>query len=104
MAGILPSSYLVQADFLSSGGLEFFDTPEFRPFLADQTDVFFEITAEFQNRPDLIAFDRYLDEQLWWVLALVNQIDLVPSGFYTGLRIRIPTLSRVTAYIAQGNR
>jgi hypothetical protein len=104
MASILPTSYLVQADFLKVGGVEFFDTPELRPILPDSSDIFFEVTAAFQNRPDLIAFDFYDDEQLWWVLALANSIDIVPSGFYTGRRIRVPSLDRVTAYVSQGNR
>lgn len=104
MARILPTSYLVQADFINVGGIDFFDTPEFRPLLADETDTFFEISAEYQNRPDLIAFDFYDDEQLWWILALANDIWLAPSEFSTGRRIRVPAFERVSAYIAEGNR
>lgn len=36
-------------------------------------DVLYEITSQYEYRPDLLAFDLYGDSNLWWVFAVRNK-------------------------------
>ena len=45
------------------------------------------LTREF--RPDLIAWDLYRDVSMADYIAIINDIDDIPNGFYRGRKIRI---------------
>tara|TARA_R110000824_G_scaffold216214_1_gene402837 strand:- start:157 stop:459 length:303 start_codon:yes stop_codon:yes gene_type:complete len=64
--------------------------PRFVPSLAD--DVLFTINATYQYRPDLLAFDLYNNEGLWWVFAVrnPNAIEDPIWDFQIGKKIYIP--------------
>lgn len=68
---------------LSKGYL---DVANFRNIPAQKGDVLFTVTKEYENRPDLLAYDLYEDSGLWWVFAVRNKsilkdpvYDLVPG-------------------------
>jgi hypothetical protein len=60
------------------------------PSLAD--DVLIEVPSQFENRPDLLAFEAYGDAGLWWVFAVRNP-SVIKDPIYdlvSGVRIYIP--------------
>jgi hypothetical protein len=68
---------------------------------AEADDVSFEITATYNNRPDLLSYDLYGDARLWWVFAQRNPNTLVdPLGdFATGTTIFLPKKSNLEKYL-----
>jgi hypothetical protein len=75
---------------------KFLDFLEFRFIPKDQSDVLFTLTAVYQYRPDLLAYDLYNDARLWWVFAERNPNKLGYDPYFdfvTGLEIYIPKLS-----------
>jgi hypothetical protein len=63
-----------------------------RPIFSDPTDVYWQITATYNLRPDLLANDLYNDSRLWWVFTQRNPNKLKDPlfDFVTGLYIYIP--------------
>lgn len=63
-----------------------------RPIPGDPTDVYWEITATYNLRPDLLAYDLYQDPKLWWVFAQRNPNTLTDPlfSFKQGVFIFIP--------------
>ena len=66
-----------------------------RPIPVDQTDTYFIITAAYNLRPDLLAYDLYQDPKLWWVFAQRNTNRLTDPffDFVTGTGIYIQQVS-----------
>jgi hypothetical protein len=60
------------------------------PKLAD--DAYWEITSQYNLRPDLLAFDLYNDGRLWWVFSQRNPNRLKDPlfDFVTGVGIYLP--------------
>lgn len=58
-------------------------------------DAYWEITNQFNLRPDLLAFDLYGDGRLWWVFAQRNPNRLKDPlfDFTTGTGIYLPKQS-----------
>ena len=56
------------------------------------SDVGYEIDAIYKHRPDLLAYDLYGDQGLWWVFAVRNPnvIQDPVYDFEPGVRIFIP--------------
>jgi hypothetical protein len=56
------------------------------------SDFQVEVTAKYNLRPDLLAYDLYGDSRLWWVFAERNPNALKdPVGdFRTGVILSIP--------------
>jgi len=67
--------------------LESWDPPEI-PELAE--DRFFEITAEFAHRLDLVSLMFYGTEQLYWVIAYANDMIDPIAETVVGVKLRIP--------------
>jgi hypothetical protein len=63
-----------------------------RPIFSDPTDVYWQITATYNLRPDMLANDLYNDSRLWWVFAQRNPNKLKDPlfDFVTGIYIYIP--------------
>ena len=63
-----------------------------RPVPAAASDTFFIIDNRYNFRPDLLAFELYGSEQLWWVFAERNPNTIKdPVGdFATGVVIYLP--------------
>jgi hypothetical protein len=76
---------------LSTSG-EYLEQLVSRNVPAAASDNVVEITAKYNQRPDLMAYDLYRDPKLWWVFAERNPNVLVdPVGdFVTGTLIFIP--------------
>lgn len=80
----------------------YLDIMTFRPLPIDPSDVYTVITATYQYRPDLLAYDLYSDPKLWWVFAARNPNRLGDNPYFNfkeGLGIYIPTLTNLRAYL-----
>ena len=74
----------------------YLDVIQFRniPLLTDDQD--FEVQAQYEHRPDLLAYDLYSDANLWWVFAARNPNLLGPDPYFNlvaGIGIYVPTLT-----------
>lgn len=104
------NSWLNMADLLSanddsvSGSVTFWDTPDFPQLLPQTSDTYFQIDQEHMGRLDLLAYKQYGDPDLWWVIALANGINLIPTDVILGMTVRIPPKSYVDAFIAGGGQ
>ena len=78
----------------------YLDIINFRDIPKEHDDVLFELTATYELRPDLLAYDLYSDNQLWWVFAIRNRSIIKDPVFdmVAGVKIFLPkatTLNRV---------
>jgi hypothetical protein len=82
-------SRLLFGFLLSVDDIEFFDLLNL-PEIQEQTD---DTSYEWRStdRIDLVAHRFYGSPALWWVLALANNIELVPTGLNEGARLRVPS-------------
>jgi hypothetical protein len=73
----------------------YLDVMSFRDIPNERDDILFEITSTYQNRPDLLAYDLYKDQNLWWVFSLRNKDVLKDPVFdmEPGTKIYLPKLS-----------
>lgn len=71
---------------------KFLDLLQFRPIPRQATDVLTTITATYNLRPDLMAYDLYGSAALWWVFAARNPNTLLDPiwSFTTGVIIYLP--------------
>lgn len=67
------------------------------PVAIDQTDAVFEVKQGVTNRLDLISNHFYQTPELWWVIALVNNLFDPMAGFEVGTKIRVPTRERLAS-------
>ncbi len=74
---------------------EFLDIMVNRPVTTLATDTYWEITATYHLRPDLLAYDLYSNSKLWWVFAQRNPNTLKDPlfDFTAGTKIFLPELS-----------
>jgi hypothetical protein len=63
------------------------------------SDVAYEIDAIYKHRPDLLAYDVYGDQNLWWVFAIRNPnvIQDPVYDFEPGVTIYIPQKQNLVA-------
>lgn len=63
-----------------------------RAVSAEPDDYLYTIQPQYNNRPDLLAFDLYGDPALWWVFIQRN-LDVLQDplfDFVSGKQIYIP--------------
>lgn len=62
-------------------------------------DEDFTVTAEFHNRPDILALKLYGSTALWWVFALRNPDTIKDPirDFKSGTQIKLPSMESVKA-------
>ncbi len=51
-------------------------------------------------RPDLIAYKHYGDVSLWWVIAIVNNIDNPLVDLQSGMTLKVPKKTAVVEALA----
>jgi len=74
---------------------QYLDRLSIRPIPASNDDVVYTIQPQYNFRPDLLAFDIYDSEKLWWVFAQRNINVLVDPvyDFQAGVEIYLPKKS-----------
>lgn len=81
-------------EFVNVDGFEFWDL-DLLPTIPDSAgDFYYTVTAE--DRIDLIAARFYGDPNLWWVIAVANDLDILPTNLLVASTIRIPSPAYVT--------
>lgn len=103
-ASIPNKSWLLFPDYFQVDGIEFFDTPDFPKFPESSNDQIITIDQTYLGRLDLIANDFYGDVNLWWVIALVNNLEVIPTSMYIGMKLRIPVSDSITIYLSQAGK
>lgn len=78
----------------------YLDVINFRDIPKERDDILFELTSTYEHRPDLLAYDLYKDQKLWWVFAVRNRSVIKDPVFdmVAGVKIYLPkasTLQRV---------
>ena len=75
--------------------LNYLDVMTHRDFEFQTDDVYYNLTKEYEFRPDLLAFDLYNDVNLWWVFVIRNKNVIKDPifDFRAGLQIYLPKLS-----------
>ena len=74
--------------------IEFWDTLDLPEIPEQPDDLVYQV--EGFERLDRLAHRYYNDSRLWWVIAVVNDIELVPTEFNVGDKLRIPSPRYVT--------
>ena len=71
---------------------QYLDFLQIRPIPAEDDDILYKVQPQYAYRPDLLAYDLYGTQKLWWVFSQRNMNllkdpinDLVP-----GVEIYLP--------------
>lgn len=83
------NSRLRFADLNTIDGVEFWDIPDYPAIAPRSDDIQYQIVDG--DRIDLLAYKYYGDPTLWWVIAVANNFDLIPSSLNTAAFITIPS-------------
>lgn len=78
---------------LTIDGVEFWDMLDLPVIPVQPDDIQYQVQT--QDRIDTLAFKFYGDSVLWWVIAYVNGMELVPNDLNVGDNLRIPSPSYV---------
>jgi len=69
----------------------------YRQIPAERDDILFNVTKNYEHRPDLLAYDLYGDVNLWWVFAVRNP-SVINDPIYSmksGLHIYLPKITTI---------
>jgi len=72
-----------------------------RPVPSEPDDFLYTIEGQYENRPDLLAYDIYGDATLWWVFVQRN-MDVIKDPIYdfeVGTKIFIPKKSNLQQFL-----
>jgi len=90
----MSSSPYKNTQFTQSGALGMLNI---RPVPAYLDDQLYEIEPQYNHRPDLLAYDLYRDNRLWWVFGQRN-LDIIEDFVYdikTGTKIYVPQPDKI---------
>lgn len=75
----------------------YLDFLTYRTIPSESDDILFEITKNYEYRPDLLAYDLYRDVNLWWVFAVRNNTILKDPVFdlEAGIKIYLPKITTI---------
>jgi hypothetical protein len=83
--------------------LGYLDVQVFRDIPQSVDDVLFTVGKEYENRPDLLAYDLYQTPSLWWIFSVRNK-DILRDPIFdlvAGIKIYVPTQATLSS--ALGN-
>lgn len=77
----------------------YLDLMVFRNIPEQLDDILFEVTKNYEFRPDLLAHDLYNDVNLWWVFAIRNKNVLKDPIFdmQAGTKIYLPKITTINS-------
>lgn len=81
--------------FLTPINGSYLDILTLREVISEPDDVRFEVTTQYEYRPDLLSYDLYKDVNLWWVFSVRNR-DILKDpiyDLYAGQIILLPKFS-----------
>ena len=80
-------------ELISINGVEFWELDNLPTVPVSTEDIYYRVKQD--DRIDSIAYEFYSDPNLWWVIALANDMDLLPTDLNPNDVIRIPSPSYV---------
>jgi len=69
-------------------GVEFWDVLDIPEIPPQRDDLIHTVVGP--DRIDLLAHRYYQDSRLWWVIAVANEMEELPTALNVGDSIRIP--------------
>ena len=97
------TSRLKFARFVTIGGVDCWELPEYPEVSAAPDDILYTVARK--DRIDALAQRFYGDSTLWWIIALANELRLLPTDLQENTQIRIPNGKRVfTDILRRANR
>lgn len=99
---IRTNSRLQFSRLVSISGVECWNYPEY-PEIAPASDDERYI-VDRNDRIDRLAFRFYGDPGLWYIIALRNELKLLPSDMYENQTLYIPSSRRVFSEILRSNK
>lgn len=93
-------SWLNLTNLYEENGIPFWDQTEFPDIPFSDDDEYVEITQEMSKRVDLIAYDKYGDPNLFWVILLANNVDL-PNQLREGMVLRLPSIETIESLLKE---
>lgn len=79
----------------------YLDLLEIRPVPAEDDDFLYTIENQYRHRPDLLAYDLYGNEKLWWVFVQRN-MSVIKDPIYDftpGTTIYCPKKTNLQRYL-----
>jgi nucleoid-associated protein YgaU len=86
---ITNNSRLRFGNLVSAEGVEFWDVLDLPEIVPQADDLTYTVTST--DRIDLLANQFYGDPVLWWVIAVANDLEILPTAMIPGQRLRIPS-------------
>ena len=86
-------SRLQFVDLFNLDGYEFWDLSILPKIPVRLDDKRYQVQGP--DRIDTLAQRFYGDPRLWWVIAVANNIEIVPTQLNEGMKLRIPSPSYV---------
>lgn len=79
------------------GGVEQWNLPEYPEIAPAPDDMRYVVSR--RDRIDQLAFSTYQNSELWWIIALRNELRLLPNDMYVNQVLQIPSPRRVFSEI-----
>lgn len=99
---ISKNSWLNFSDLLQVSEEIFWDNPGLPTLVPQDNDTFVDVDEQYVGRLDLVAYDSYGDADLWWVIALANNLDKLPVDVRLGMKLRVPNKGYVDSLLSKG--
>lgn len=93
---IAVNSRLRFGELLLAEGVEFWDVVDLPEVPEQPDDISYQVRGGIIERIDRLATRFYGDPTLWWVIAVANDMEIVPTHLNEGDIIRIPSPRYVT--------
>lgn len=79
----------------------YLDVMEFRDIPEQTDDILFQVTKNYEYRPDLLAYDLYNDVGLWWVFSVRNKSVIKDPVFdlEAGVKIYLPKITTIRSVL-----
>lgn len=90
------------ANLIVIDDIEFWDITNFPEIPTQNDDILHQIQGP--ERIDTLAQKFYSDPVLWWVIAIANDLEIVPSNFRVGDIVRIPSPRFITQVLLPSGR
>ena len=100
MIPVTKRSRLNFTDLLVDGDIEFWDMAVLPEIVEQTDDLRYQVVDG--DRIDLLAARFYGSATLWWVIAVANEMELLPTEISSGDFIRIPSARYVTQELFKG--
>jgi nucleoid-associated protein YgaU len=80
-------------------GVEFWDIADYPTIPTSSLDTVYTVTAT--DRLDTLAYQFYGDPTLGWIIAVANNLDLMPTDLSPGMTLVIPAQQTVQQQIVK---